>query len=746
MASRVLRGGSRVGWVGGAVLLFTGALTACEDDGASTVGDGGADASTGNVSGESRDLIDAGPNGGTQDLGVTLEATSEHADTLTVGLGELSDEVDASAPSSSSEGATTSAPVTTSEVVVTSGVPTEAPTSETPDETSATPTDSTTAPATSSEPVQTSAEVPTTSDVPTTSAEVPTTSDAPTSAEVPTSETPTTSAELPTTSADVPTSETPTTSAELPTSDVPTTSAEVPTTSDVPTTSADESSSGEIIIVTSETPDAGSSSSDTSSSSEPPIEIGGEVVGSADWVDLPAAFQIVGLAEANYEYLWSIVQVPDGSAVTNDALNGRTEPQLTFVPDVAGQYTVQVSVLVGETQVVRYGSINVAKVDVGYLEMRAGSDGAYIYTPTMVPSDQSKEPHEVGCSYDSSDFGDFTWWIDALWGETNTIGFSYPEVPSDETLFAYENRGANGTFTQVATVDSDCESNRPTNLSWGRYPNFSASASSLARLDDGDGTYLMTSPPTVNEILQVSNAGARSFDWRDESSLVWTGYNCGESCASLVGLSKPGERGYVPVIDCSNASEAVWGSFDRVVSLEDALLIEADTRLWYVPLHFGGNGLPYASCEYNESDAYVIANSPSDFALAPDGKTLAVIGTFNSDYPYPYLAIGPVDVPLDFEAPWQYMQLSPGAYYTGLHWIADSKQVVWSEIELQYHPGDGNSWYELDGSRVYKINSDFSYPRILASNDVPDGYSANRVLTTGHIDINFYYQGGVDNF
>lgn len=696
MASRSLRGGSRVGWVGGAVLVCTGVLAGCEDKGGSTIGDGGADAAIGALSGESRDLVDGGPNNGTQDIGVTLEDTSEHADTLTVGLGELT-EPDASTPDVTSTDVTDPAPVTTeaptsSDPVVTSG----APTSETPVETSSAPIDSTTAtPVPSSEPVETS--------------------------------------------------ETPSSSAEVPTSDAPTTSAETPTSSDVPTTSAEVSSTGEIVVITSETPDAGSSSSETSSSSEPPLDIGGEVVGSADWVDLPAVFQVVGLAEGlDVAFEWELTGVPDGSAVTSADLTVQSDSQVTFSPDVAGVYTAAVTMSVGDEQMIRWGSVTVAKVDVGFLEIRNGFDGGYSYIPWMVPSDQSNEAKEVGCSFDTTLFDDFSWWVDVLWRETATIGFSYPKVPSDPTLFAYEYRNnANSSgVIQVATANSNCEDNRPTDLDWGRFPDFSPSAGLLSRFGDAEGSNLVASPPTVNDTVMVSNANAGSSDWWDNSSLIWTGYDCGEGCYPMVGLGKPGERGYVPVIDCSNVSESVWESLERVVALKDALLVEADARLWYVPLQFGDTGLPYASCEYAESDAYVIANNLFDFALAPDGKTLALMGSFNAEYPYSYLAIGPAEVPIDFEEPWQYTQLSMGTDYTGLHWIADSKQLVWTEIEVRYQQSDNLYWTELGGSRIYKINSDFSNLRTLAENAVSEYDGANSVITTGLIDIQFYYQGG----
>ncbi len=47
-------------------------------------------------------------------------------------------------------------------------------------------------------------------------------------------------------------------------------------------------------------------------------------------------------------FVWTVVAVPAGSAVTDASLSGATEPQASFVPDVAGDYRLRLSVGDGE--------------------------------------------------------------------------------------------------------------------------------------------------------------------------------------------------------------------------------------------------------------------------------------------------------------------------------------------------------------------------------------------------------------
>lgn len=537
----------------------------------------------------------------------------------------------------------------------------------------------------------------------------------------------------PETTRDVDTTPAPAETTEVVETTSPAPTSDEPTTDGVDTTSAPASS------------DVGTSSTGETEGELPPLEV--SISTTATWVDLPATLS-ASLPEWDVPIAveWSIISAPNGSGI--DGLQAPTERSVTFVPDVAGTYTLNLHLEAGARVSDIEASVSVAYVDVGILEVNSWIDGAYSYEPKMVPSDGSSGPLNVGCSYNSWEFRDFVFWRDSLEEVTRSIGFRYSDAPADPTLFAYvHQRDIDIRATQVATVKSDCEGNRPVDLELGHFPTFSPASKQLARIRYTDGTFLLSSPIDINHVVYPSASNPQTCDWLDETSIVWNGnFYDGNFDGPGVGVSSTLERGSTTVLLCT-ARGSLFDWIDRVAVADGGLLVLSYGQLWFLPMHIDANGKPFAACDAEADGNILVASSVADFEVAPDRRSLALITQeWYQDVPYAYLGLGPVDVPFEPEAAgWRAFEIgNPFDYYTGLHWIADAQQLVWTAVEYSSYIAGAYEYIAIYGSSIHKINADGSAGRVLASRGVREAED-NGVITTGPISLPYdTYIGGLD--
>jgi hypothetical protein len=503
------------------------------------------------------------------------------------------------------------------------------------------------------------------------------------------------------------------------------------------------------------------SSSNVDSSTAPPVDLFAEIVAAATWADLPATFAAAELPDVNLTLTWSVTSVPWESEVSDLDLSDSSATEVSFVPDVAGLYTLNLHVASGDASIDVEASVDVAMVDVAYLRVTNGPDGGYVYEPKMVPSDGTLEPVDVGCSFDT-----WAWeqrdtqnWRDALIYESQTLGFRYPREPGDETLFAYHYRADNNPgVTHVATVQSGCSNNRPVDLNVGLFPDFSPTALDLSRvvdpfIDDGAYPHLISSPVAVNTVVEPSSTYVAATDWWDEASIAWAGdvYD-GEAYSPAIAISSITDEGYHTVLDCaqSRVPTPIFGTseefedFDEIAVVPGGLMVLASSQLWYLPVLIA-DGRPYASCEYYDEANVLIATGVADFEVAPDGRTVALIARqYEGDELRAILGVGPVGETLAWDnAAWGVFDAgNVSDYYTGLHWIGGSQQLIWTAVQyIDYYEG-GYGFTRIYDSSVSKMNADGTHRRTLVYNAVQEGYEQS-VVTTGPIGlIESYYVGG----
>lgn len=731
----MFKGSLRVGWsrfgrFGGAMLAVTSVVAGCGDDGVAGSGDVGLDAAVGTAAANPRGDGGLGTGLGTQDFTVEL-GTGETVDHISVGLDSLA--ADAGALASSS-----------------------AQTSESPQPT----TDSE-----SSKPV------------PTSTAATSSTPDAP-SSDSPSSDSPSSEPSSDSPSSDLPSSTLPVESTGLTAGSSGQTSESSPSPSSEPPadTSLPPADTSAPPVDTETSAPLGSSSEPASSSAAetsgplPPIEVG--LAADASWVDLPATFSAVGLPDLDLSFAWSVVSVPNGSNITTEGLVGNAS-SVTFEPDVAGAYTLNLHVASGGASGDVEATVNVAKVDVGLLKVTDGGDGYYVSEPMMIPSDQSTQAFNVGCAFHSGDFDDNTNWIEALRSETSAIGFRYPRVPEDGTLFAYHYHyptpPENGPYpeipsaTHVATATSNCTDQRPVDLQQGFYPDFSPSAQRVARVDmsyDGD---LVASSIDANDVVYPYASSPVAVDWADdEGAIAWAGrfYAGGEYALGVVSSENVVDGGSTTLLECRDSSGYLWtfesiDKFSVVPGDTGGLLVLSNGTLWFLPWV---EGTRTANCYTEESQNFVVASSVDDFELAQDGQTIGLITrTYYGDTPVSALAVGPANTTLDVgNSAWQLTVLDTldgytpeygygyydeyGEVFTGLHWIGGSKQLVWTRVQYQQWSSDGYYFTDILGASVQKINADGTHRRTLAAEE--SAYGINNLMTTGYLAFMIGNQGG----
>lgn len=263
-------------------------------------------------------------------------------------------------------------------------------------------------------------------------------------------------------------------------------------------------------------------------------------------------------------------------------------------------------------------------------------------------------------------------------------------------------------------------------------------------VNDGEadyGAHLFSTPIDLDSAVFPTNTNyLHASDWWDNTSLIWSGETYdGQGYSYAVVLSPIDIEGAHTILDCAPARNEL-PLFDyadipieKLAVVPGGLLAETLGQLWYLPVMVG-DGLPYASCEVEAEGNRVIASGVADFEVSPDGQTLALITQQGEGATA--LAIGPVGEVLDTSSPlWTTVvdAVNLQDYYTGLHWIAGSQQLVWTAVKYEGVLIDEIYSTEIHDSAVYKVNADGTHLRTLVYNTLEQ--ANQQVVTTGPIDL-----------
>lgn len=499
-----------------------------------------------------------------------------------------------------------------------------------------------------------------------------------------------------------------------------------------PSSGADGTSSpGEVsidlILVNDDSTDTTDSPPDDAGDTEPPaLEVA--VTSRADWVDLPAEFSAdISSTSTLPAIQWRLVSAPEGSNVT---FTGETEATLVFYPDRAGTYVAEVTVTVDEQMQVATGSVEVEAVEVGYVALSQGQgSNVYVNTPRMVTSDGQVDV-AVGCAYDTSglDTVGLYGWTSEYWSGRQVLGFRYPASVGERTQMAYRWRTPNQPlgFTHVATAQNDCENSPPAGGAPALSPTFSPDGKRLLYLNEqtnevetvgagGDELRAMPAQPNVRTLAWPSDtrvAGDRYAQDGDFGYGLWTVPDAVGQTASAL-------------LTCTDGNDEFYFPFEQFYVLpERLLLLEYTGELWSVARGDGS-----ASCTRSSPGNQLLMTGVRALAPAPDGMRLAVIvEEYSQDTGAQQFAlrIGPAADATDVT-----VTLEPGREHFGLHWIAGSKQLAWTELRQDYAQDASGNFTDLYEAVLWRINADGTRKTELAR-EVSDA-TQQRLLLTGPV-------------
>lgn len=475
---------------------------------------------------------------------------------------------------------------------------------------------------------------------------------------------------------------------------------------------------------------------DPTSSSIPPFP--GQLTGVASWIDVPGHFEVTAPNVSPFTVEWSLAAVPERSRLTTADLVDPKTSVTRFVPDASGKYTAQVKLTANNYEYVAEVSVEVAAVDVAFVATAIKGEPTdyppYYRSHQMLSSEPGSPPRQVGCSFESNSY---FWSGDFQANGQPTLGFRYPRVPGEQTLFAYRMEYASGennpiSSTHVVTSEGDCAKRRPGDMELAINPTF-----------DGDGKSLVYISGN-NRLAPIKRAelgaaeGKALLEPRDPFGLTWWGGGNGGILWS--GALDDWQRQGVGFVDVSHL-DLGWAQhcgepsshLEEIEAGADFFIGYVAGTWWYHP--FSVDGRFAFNCKLVQPlfQALPQPERIHDVAIAPDGKTIAFIDERYDEQKQLVISlrVGPVETLLNGEFKgWIAEVLSPQRQYSGIQWIAGSEQLAFTEFDLDYSlriedfiPYEAAIWrVNRDGSRrteMLRVKSEKSEYHVVNTGSLP---------------------------
>jgi hypothetical protein len=420
-------------------------------------------------------------------------------------------------------------------------------------------------------------------------------------------------------------------------------------------------------------------------------------------------------------FAWAVTGTPGAP----DTSTG-SSPSFSFAPAIAGTYeiTLTVSVSGGDSNFSKVGASATA-IPLFYRQSKltAASDQ---FVLGLVGSD-GQNPHDVSCPVivtDASGNGDAGAGNRGSYADTpGTVGTRVLYRANGLTaLVVFENVTATEHQLLASDEDGDCNSRPPIRLdntpaAQHLVPRFSPSGQRVAWVDLDNGGKIITAAFADGSALHVVRTAAKVKtappQWIDETHVAWVEDTSTTSTphlqiASAMDADGAGDgAGRTVVVDCNPATDAnAMQVINQFESVGGAWIASGGvkSRTANPPGATILYRLSGTSCSTTAATA--LADEPPggfawDFAVSPDGATLAFAGAESPGSSAHDIFLVPVDGSV---APSRFVGSSPGVDDIGPTWIADGKQLTWTQASTNGSAtGGGIMVANRDASNVRSV-------------------------------------------
>ena len=394
-------------------------------------------------------------------------------------------------------------------------------------------------------------------------------------------------------------------------------------------------------------------------------------------------------------YAWSITSVPKGSLVKTAGLSAPTKATTTFVPDLAGDYAVALTVTNNAGEMASSSAkLTVPAFDVPYFAVSGDMTGS-TRTPTMVKSD-STGSQDLGCFFTENVAGnDETNWLEPLGsvGQFDIDSFysSDPAQPSRLAFIRLDPNTPGNRLLQLASSATDCTQKKPAEITAFNLPRFSPDGSRIAFFT---GLEVATATSDGTGIRIVRPAGAANDHtltiaapfWVDNATIGWlekdsTGdqviYTTPDQADGFNNLLKK-----KTLINCGDVLAPFFQIRQLAVSASGLIASvlptsAATTTSIYLLKPVAAD--KYSCLRTGVSNARLSSANSQDFQVSPDGTQVVFMQRLDDSA----ADIGPLAtqlfvVPADgSKAPTKVFGDGSDAN-NGARWAANGKQIVWS--------------------------------------------------------------------